>query len=318
MAPLFRLLAGAAALAGLVGTSLRSSCAVLTSAAAQSDGCPTTSPVNIQSSGDASSAFSNCAVFGGSVVINTVASGVIDLGALKYIKGDLTMIGATNVTTLSATFLQTIGGTFTVQNIVLLASINMPALATVGDLTFEGLPNLATLTMNLSQINNFNVQNTFLPALPSINATTITSINVANNKQLNQMTFSVTTVTNSIDIEANGPSFTVNFPNLISAQNITFRGCSDIEIPSLSNVTGSLGFYESGLTVISAPNFTATANQGTLAINANPSLTNVSFPMLKTVAGGVQIQNNTILKDLEFDSLQTIGGAIDFYGAFDR
>jgi hypothetical protein len=237
---------------------------------------------------------------------------------LQYIKGDLTMNGATNVTSLSSSFLQTIGGTFSINNIVLLQSINMPALATVGDLIFEGLPNLATLTMNLSQINNFNVQNTYLPSLPSINSTTVNSINVANNKQLNSMTFSVTTVTTSIDIEANGPSFTVQFPNLMSAQNITFRGCADIEIPALRNVTGSLGFYESPLTTISAPNFTATSNQGTLAINANPMLTNVSFPVLKTVAGGIQIQNNTILKDLEFDSLQTIGGAIDFYGAFDR
>jgi hypothetical protein len=228
------------------------------------------------------------------------------------------MNGATNVTSLSAASLQTIGGTFLVEDIVLLTAINMPALATVGDLTFMGLPNLATLTMNLSQINNFNVQNTFLPALPSINATTVNSINVANNRQLNQMAFSVSTVTTSIDVEANGPSFTVQLPNLISAQNITFRGCSNIEIPSLTNVTGSLGFYESPLTSISAPNFTATSNQGTLAINTNPSLTNVSFPLLKTIAGGIQIQNNTVLKDLEFDNLQTIGGAIDFYGAFDR
>lgn len=228
------------------------------------------------------------------------------------------MNGATNVTSLSASSLQTIGGTFLVEDIVLLTAINMPALANVGDLTFMGLPNLATLTMNLSQINNFNVQNTFLPALPSINATTVNSINIANNKQLNQMAFSVTTVTTSIDVEANGPTVTVQFPNLMSAQNITFRGCSNIEIPSLTSVSGSLGFYESPLTAISAPNFTATSNQGTLAINANPSLTNVSFPLLKTIAGGIQIQNNTVLKDLEFDGLQTIGGAIDFYGAFDR
>lgn len=228
------------------------------------------------------------------------------------------MTGATNVTALSGTFLKTIGGTFTVTNIVLLQTINFPALASVGDLSFSGLPNLATLTMNLSQINNFNVQNTFLPSLPSINATTVNSINVANNKQLNQMVFTVVTVTTSIDVEANGPSFTVQFPNLISAQNITFRGCSEIDIPALTNVTGSLGFYESPLTTISAPNFTTTSNQGTLAINANPSLNNVSFPVLKTVAGGIQIQNNTVLKDLKFESLETIGGAIDFYGAFDE
>ena len=228
------------------------------------------------------------------------------------------MTGATNVTTLSGTFLKSIGGTFTVENIVLLQTINFPALATVGDLVFTGLPNLATLTMNLSQINNFNVQNTFLPSLPSINSTTVNSIYVANNRQLNQMVFTVSTVTTSIDVEANGPTVTVQFPNLLTAQNITFRGCSDIEIPALRSVTGSLGFYESSLTTISAPNFTATSNQGTLAINANPSLTNVSFPVLKTVAGGIQIQNNTVLKVLEFDNLQTIGGAIDFYGAFDR
>jgi hypothetical protein len=237
---------------------------------------------------------------------------------LQAISGDLTMTGATNVTTLSGTFLKSIGGTFTVQNIVLLQTINFPALTTVGDLVFSGLPNLATLTMNLAQINNFNVQNTFLPTLPSINSTTVNSIYVANNRQLNQMVFTVTTVTTSIDVEANGPSFTVQFPNLLTAQNITFRDCSDIEIPALRNVTGSLGFYESPLTTISAPNFTATSNQGTLAINANPALTNVSFPVLTTVAGGIQIQNNTVLKTLEFDSLQTVGGAVDFYGAFDR
>jgi hypothetical protein len=228
------------------------------------------------------------------------------------------MNGATNVTSLAGQFLQTIGGTFTVQNIVLLQTINMPSLATVGDLMFEGLPNLATLTMKLSQINNFNVQNTFLTSLPSINATTVDSIYVANNRQLNQMAFSVSTVTKSIDVEGNGPSFTVQFPNLVTAQNITFRDCTDISIPLLTNVTGSLGFYESPMTTISAPNLTATSNQGSLAVNANPQLTNVSFPFLKTVAGGIQIQNNTVLKELEFDNLQTIGGAIDFYGGFDR
>jgi hypothetical protein len=194
----------------------------------------------------------------------------------------------------------------------------MPALSTVGNIQFEGLPKLSTLNMNLTSVSNFNIQNTFLPSLPSVNSTTLNSIYVANNGQLNSISFSVSTVTTSIDVLANGPNCNAQFPNLITAQNITFRSCSNVAIPLLRNVTGNLGFYESQMSTISAPNFTATSNSGTLAINTNPSLTNVSFPVLQSIAGGVQIQNNTMLKDVDFPNLQTVGGAIDLYGAFDR
>jgi len=104
----------------------------------------------------------------------------------------------------------------------------------------------------------------------------------------------------------------VQFPNLQTAQNITFRNCPTISIPSLMNVTGSLGFYTNSLSTLSAVNLTSIGQS--LAINTNSALTNISLPVLATIGGGFQVQNNTQLTNLTMPALTTIGGALDFYG----
>jgi len=198
----------------------------------------------------------------------------------------------------------------------MLTSLSMPKLTSVGDLSLAGLPNLSQLGFdkNVAQCKTLNIQNTFLSSLNGINLQNVNSIYIANNRMLQSLSFQVTSVPQSIILLANGDQFQVNFPNLETASNITFRSCKSVTIPSLKNVTGNLGFYENGFGTLDCANLTSVGQ--TLAINANPSLTEIDMPNLKTIGGGFQIQNNTQLNNASFPAIQTIGGAFDFYGGF--
>jgi BspA type Leucine rich repeat region (6 copies) len=217
---------------------------------------------------------------------------------------------------LGADTLQSIGGKFTLNNLQLLQTLSFPFLKSAGDLSFQGLPNLNTLgfSANIQTLTSLNIQNTFLGSLSGLNPSKVNSIYVANNRMLQSLSFQVTSVSQSINVQSNGDQFNVQFPNLQTAQNITFRDCPTISIPSLMNVTGSLGFYENPLTTISAVNLTSIGQS--LAITANPNLNNISFPALTSIGGGFQVQNNTALTDVTIPALTTIGGALDFFGGF--
>jgi hypothetical protein len=230
----------------------------------------------------------------------------------------LVVDGATNLTTLGADSLKSIGGKFTLNNLQMLGATSFPFLTSVGDLSFMGLPNLNSLgfTSVIKSIKSINIQNTFLSSLDGLNPQTIDSIYVANNRLLQTLSFQVGSVAQSINIQSNGDQFNVQFPNLQTAQNISFRNCPTISIPSLMNVTGNLGFYTSTFTTVSAVNLTSVGQ--TLAINTNANLNNISLPVLKTIGGGFQVQNNTLLTNVTIPQLTTIGGALDFYGALDR
>merc|ERR1711977_777782 len=120
--------------------------------------------------------------------------------------------------------------------------------------------------------------------------------------------------TGTIKIESNGDQLQLAFPNLITASNITFRDIPSISVPSLTNTSGSLGFYESSFETLNLPNLTEVG--GTLAINTNSRLNNITAPVLERVTGGVQVQNNTVLEEITFPALTTVTGATDMYGNF--
>jgi hypothetical protein len=235
---------------------------------------------------------------------------------VRKITGDLTATGATNVTSISADSIQSIGGTFGLNNLQNLNSLSFLEITEVGDLNFAGLPNLNTLNFPaiIQSAKSLNIQNTFLNSLSGINVQKVETIYIANNRLLQDISFQVSDLNGTINIESNGDQLKCAFPNLITASNITFRDIPSISIPSLSNTTGSLGFYENSFAGLAAPNLTSVG--GTLAINTNAKLGNVSFPLLKTITGGLQVQNNTILSEVTFPALATVSGATDLYGNF--
>jgi lipopolysaccharide export system protein LptA len=279
--------------------------------------CSSSDTLQIQNQGDASSNLGSCTTYTGNIEIQSNFANALDLGSLRSIQGDITAKNAPNITGITGGSLQSISGTFTLNNCQNLAQLQMPKLTEIGDIEFTGLPFLNTLSWgsSVTQVTTLNIQNTFLQSLDGINLQSgVKSITIANNKLLQAVNFQVSSIAGNVIVTNNGDRLQANFPNLETVQNLTFRNCPSISIPSLMNVTGSLGFYENSFQNVSAANLTSVG--GTLAINGNTQLNNISLPILKTIGGGFQVQNNTVLGEVTVPNLQTVGGAVDFYGAF--
>jgi len=273
--------------------------------------------LTVQNAGDAS-AIATCTTYSGSIAVATGTTDTLNFASVKVITGDLNIANNNVITNVGADSLASIGGTLTASNCQLLSSLSFPMLTKVGNIDFEGLPNLGALgfTANIAKTSSLNIQNTYLSTLDGINLQEVDSIYIANNKQLQDISFQVSNITQSLVLESNGDRLTASFPNLMSAQNLTFRSVPTLSIPSLHNISGSLGFYENSISGLTAPNLTSVG--GTLAINTNTLLTNVTMDSLKSITGGLQIQNNTLLTTIVFPALTTVGGATDMYGNFSQ
>ena len=262
-------------------------------------------------------ALSTCLTYSGSIAIATGTTDDIALDGIRRITGSLMAKGVSKMTSLSGDSLTQIDDSFSLNNIQILSTLNFPALTDVDTVDWIGLPNLQGLsfTSALQRVGSLSIQNTELGSLEGIDLQEVDTFIVANNPYLNDITMQLGNVSTALSLEANGRDVRVSFPNLEWAYNMTFRNCSSVEIPSLTSLNGSLGFYSNYFTSLSAPNLTNVG--GGVAFVSNPPLTNVSMPELVQVNGGLQLANNSHLETIDgFPRLQRIGGAIDFNGEF--
>jgi len=287
--------------------------AVAGTAFAQCDG----PSITITSQSDASS-IQNCQTYSGDVIISENASGTIAVNGVQQITGDLTCNNATQLTALTSDQLNSIGGTFGLNGLTILSTLQFSSLTSVNNINWVSLPALQGLNFNqgVQKANNVLISNTQLNTLSGIELMTVGSLDINNNPYLNTVNVNgLTNVTNTLSFAANSKDLQISFPNLQNAANMTFRNVSAITMPSLSSVQGSMGFYSDTFETFSAPNLTATG--GTLAFVDSPNLSNVSFPILTQIGGGFLIANNSNLLNIDgFPKLSVIVGALDFAGAF--
>jgi hypothetical protein len=286
-------------------------------AAAQSTKCTDSKTTfTLSSPADATSLASSCSTISGNIAVASSVSGPMDLSSIQKIKGDLSCVGAVNLTSLTADSLTSIGGDFTLTSLIIMSNLAFPKLTSVGAIKWTTLNALQqlTFTAGLDTADTVVIGDTQLNSLNGINLETVESLNINNNNYLQLISTQISSITGSLNIDSNGNSLVVEFPNLENAFNMTIRNISSISIPSLKTVNSTLGFYGDLLESISAPNLTTVS--GDLAVVANPSLTNISMPLLKTVGGGFQVANNTkLLKIDSFPKLESTG-AINFSGNF--
>lgn len=289
--------------------------AVASTAVAQS-ACRGTA--TIQNSGDAL-ALSSCSTYQGDVIIASQAAGTISLDGLQRITGGLSCNEAVNLTSLEANDLTEIGKSFKLNGLTILSSLNMPSLTKVASINWVALPALQQLsfTHGVTEADEILISNTQLNTLDGINLETCGTFNVNNNPYLKEITMQMANITEALNIAANSRELAASFPNLEFAFNMTFRNCSDVKLPSLASVNGSLGFYSNSFKEFSGANLTSTGQS--LVFDDNPQLTTVSLPKLKQINGGYQIANNTNFKIIDgFKSLKVIAGALDFSGNFTK
>ena len=216
--------------------------------------------------------------------------------------------------------MQTAGG-IELGGLTVLADLSAPQLTKVDTLNFTALPALQSLSFGnkgITQAISILITNTGLGSLSGINnLNSIGTFDINNNQALTNVSLDIKQIKNSLVIDSNDgyvAGLSVVFPSLENALNMTFRNCSSIELPSLSVVNESLGFYGNSFENFAAPNLTSA---GGLIFVDNTELTNISLPMLKTITPqAYQIANNTQLKKIDgFQKLSTVA-ALDFSGNF--
>lgn len=257
-----------------------------------------------------------------SVLISSNAAGAISLDGPEEITGDLTALNAGALTSFGSSSIERIGGAFTLTNLTLISDLSFVRLAEVREIAWSALPALDILgfTTNVRKASRVLITNTFLSTLNGINLNTVDVLNINNNNRLREFSTQVGNITQALNIDANGRNLKVTFPNLIWAANATFRNVSEVNIPSLRTVNGSLGFYGNYFQSLSAPNLTSvgqfSTGNGGLAFVANANLANITIPVLQSVGGAFQIANNSALTAIDFPEVQDVGGAVDFSGNF--
>jgi hypothetical protein len=182
---------------------------------------------------------------------------------------------ATGVTSFSSSTIGQIKGTFHLENLTLLSSLKMSMLTAVKTILFLSLPNLGQVTFpaTVTSASSVTVSNTFLGTLAGINVTSVSVLQIDNNPHLTEITSNIGNISSAAVFNANGANLAISFPLLKWASNMTFRDVGSVDLPSLQTINGSLGFYESSVESISAPNLTSVGNfatgVGSLAFVAN-------------------------------------------------
>ena len=200
----------------------------------------------------------------------------------------------------------------------------MSSLQTAGNMTLMGLSSLNTFDFGnpgIKRAGGITIVNTQISMLNGLNsATEVLSLDVSDNKFLSQIGMNITKV-GSINI---GPNNVVAgqqamFPNLQTGTFLSFRNCTSVSVPSLTNVSTILGLYGNLFTSFAAPNLTWA---GGVVVDDNSKLTNLSFPQLRTVNSSnatLQVANNTQLGKIDgFPKLESVQGNVDLSGAINE
>ncbi|OJJ44755.1 hypothetical protein ASPZODRAFT_27392 [Penicilliopsis zonata CBS 506.65] len=272
--------------------------------------------VTISSQSDADD-YASCTTIRADVTLSESISGDISLSGIEQITGSLSCTGASNLTSLTAASLNTIGDKFTLNGLTTLSALTMADLTSVGSIDWEALPNLQTLsfTAGVSTADSVIITNTGLTTLDGISLETVGEFSITDNTALTTVNVNeLKNATSLINFAGNDNSLEVDFPNLGTGTNMTFRNVSSVLVPSLTTLSGELGFWGNTFKKFSAPNLTTT---GDLVFDDNPDLTNISMPVLTTVNGGFEIIVNDKLSVISFPDLETVTGAVDFSGEFD-
>lgn len=292
------------------------------SAAAQSGTCTASGgTTTINSQADATQ-LASCKSVRGDVVIGTNAGPQIDISGPSEISGALKILNNGLIETFTSNDLTKIGGEFRIQNATKLTNLNLQKLTSVKSIAWQSVTSLETPTLGpLSSAEEVSISDTTLNTLSAFNLKTTERIDINNNARLTNFTMNLNSLGETMRINANGlqgSGVNVNLPNLVWIANMTIANVSTFTVPSLRVVNGSARFDFNFFEAFSAPNLTK-LESGDLSFVGNSRMTNITFPKLTTIGGGLLIANNTALSKINgFPALTFVGGAVKLRGSFDE
>lgn len=269
---------------------------------------------NIYDSSELAS-IADCAVISGNVHIKNFDIDTLYLGAIREIKGDLTVKNSSSLIRMEAPHLNLVGGTLELNTLNSLISLSFPRLETVQTLKWQVLPILTFVNLDagIKSIESVIMSDTSLTGFGGFNVETLKILNINNNRFLERIESTVAEVTEDLLISANSNNIKVSLPNLVWVKQMTIKDTESIDLESLQIVEKNADFSHNKFDKLDLPNLKSTGH--TLSIINNINLKDVNFDKLSEVGGGFMIIDNDSLKKFDFfPSLRSIGGAIEFHG----
>ncbi|KAH9900112.1 hypothetical protein F4778DRAFT_740133 [Xylariomycetidae sp. FL2044] len=204
-------------------------------------------------------------------------------------------------------------------NVTKVSSLSFPALGEVGSIdwaTLNALPEPTFGTPGITKAKSVTIADTFIENIDGINVDSLTDMNINNNRRLTKFSTSIKSLSNLLQVQANGLNLTMEMPNLEWIANMTIANVTSFSVPSLHTVNGSMRFDSNYFETFNAANLTQ-ISEGDLSFVSNSDLTNITIPNLESVGGGFTIANNTALSAIDgFGALKTVGGAVKLRGSF--
>lgn len=253
------------------------------------------------------------------MVLDTSLSGSIALDGIQTITGDVRADNVSQLIGISADRLSTIGGQFALSQLTILSSAQFDSLESVQNIEWISLPALQSVDFGagISQVNQVSISNTGLSALTGFDMTEVASFDLTNNPVLEAATFeTLTNITNSFSVSANGLSFEISFPALTSAGNLSFANAS-FAAPQLTEVPGTVRINTAAFLDPFVLGSLERIGQDFEVANCE-SLTTLSMRALTTVGGGLRFDNNTQLAFISLPNLENIGGSLQLQGDIER
>ncbi|KAK7731468.1 protoplasts-secreted [Botryosphaeria dothidea] len=266
-----------------------------------------------------SKALAACKTYTGDVTIATSATGDFSLDDIEEITGTFTAFHVDQLTGLSADSLKSVGN-FNASQLTILSSLNFPRWTSVEKFELLSLPSLSQLsfTTGLSGVDSLDIQNTFLSTVDGIEPSPeVSSIRIRYNNYMQDIDLPVERITDSLEIASNGDKLRITLKKLESAGSITIRNASEIEVPTLTSVDGSLtiGTGRNGRSSDDLDLSKLETVGGDLAIIDESKLTSIDLSALRSVGGDLTI-SSTNVSSFDFPSLETVEGTLFLNGTF--
>lgn len=274
--------------------------------------------ITIETTAD-SKALAACKTYTGDVTIATSATGDFSLDDIEEITGTFTASHVDQLMDLSADSLKSVGN-FNASQLTILSSLNFPRWTSVEKFELLSLPSLSQLsfTTGLSGVDSLDIQNTFLSTVDGIEPSPeVSSIRICYNNYMQDIDLPVERITDSLEIASNGDKLRITLKKLEAAGSITIRNASEIEVPALTSVDGSLiiGTGRNGRSSDDLDLSKLETVGGDLAIIDESKLTSIDLSALRSVGGDLTI-SSTNVSSFGFPSLETVEGTLFLNGTF--
>jgi len=267
------------------------------------------------SSSSQATGLSQCGSFDGDIRLASSVNGSVSLDGIVTITGDLTVAYGSDIGSLSASELVTIGDTLSISNTDLLTSLNLPSLKNVDTIDIDGAPNLTEFksTNGISNVTSVQLIETGLGDIDWVKAINLSRLEVTQNSVLNDISLPVVNGLGSFTFARNGPTLKLSLSNLKAAYNLTFSHVQEISLPSLESVTYSVGFIANDLKGLAIEKL---AKLDDLMIWNNTALSQLDLRSLTNVSGDIVTNGNSALETLSLPNLARVRGDIALNGSY--